>query len=247
MPVIVLNKSIGQTPKELVEEYKKNNNIKKISYCGRLDPMAHGIILALTNDDCKFQDYYLTLDKVYEFDIVFGISTDSHDPLSKNITISDNDFDLEQLEKLIVNKYTGKISQKYPLCSSYTVDVGVGRKIPLWYAFKNNLLPHNFVLPSKTVDIKSFKIINHKLVEDSKLFDDFIVDLKKVNDLGESFGKQTAITFYNSNKNNKKYNVCSCEVKCSSGTYIRSLVRDISKDLNKYAIAHRIKRTEMVF
>ena len=137
--------------------------------------------------------------------------------------------------------------QKYPFCSSYTVDVGTGRKIPLWYAFKSGLLPHNFVLPSKTVDIKSFKIINHKLVEDYKLFDDFIEDLKKVNDLDESFGKQNAINFYSSYKSNKKYNVCSCEVKCSSGTYIRSLVRDISKDLNKNAIAHRIKRTEVVF
>ena len=50
MPVLRLYKSIGRTPLEVINEYKDKNKttIEKISYAGRLDPMAEGQLLVLT-------------------------------------------------------------------------------------------------------------------------------------------------------------------------------------------------------
>jgi tRNA pseudouridine(55) synthase len=242
MPIITLNKNIGQTPKELIEEYKQKNGIKKASYCGRLDPMASGLMLVLTEDDCKKQDKYLKMYKTYEFDMVFGIWTNSHDPLNNNIKLYDEHVNQEEIEKLLLEKYIGNINQKFPLCSSYTIDIGLNKKIPLWEAFKSNLISTDYELPSKSINIKNFEILDYKLISDNELFHQFISDINKVKDVNNNFGKNEALSFYSTNQNNKMFQVFTCKVTGSSGTYIRGLTRDISQDLGKHAIANRIKR-----
>ena len=53
---------------------KDNNNIlngiNKVCYCGRLDPMARGLVLLLVGDECKKMDDYLSTIKEYEFEIL---------------------------------------------------------------------------------------------------------------------------------------------------------------------------------
>lgn len=242
MPVITLQKEIGQTPKELIENYKNKQGIKKASYCGRLDPLASGLMLILTDEDCKHQNKYLGMSKTYTFNIIFGIWTDSHDPLNDNIKLYDEYIDIEELENLVKQKYTGVINQQYPLCSSYTIDIGLNKKIPLWEAFKNKLIPVDYELPSKLINIKNFDILDNRTLNDYELFGEFICDINKVEDYNNSFGKTQAIDFFKSKSSNKNYQVISCKVTGSSGTYIRGLVRDISSDLGKHAIAHKIKR-----
>ena len=244
MPIITLHKEIGQTPKELIEQYKNTHGIKKASYCGRLDPLASGLMLILTDEDCKSQNKYLSMSKTYTFNIIFGIWTDSHDPLNDNIKLYDEYVDIEQFENLIKQKYVGDINQQYPLCSSYTIDVGLNKKIPLWEAYKNNLISTDYQLPSKNITIKKFDILDSKTLNDHELFEEFICDIDKVEDCNDSFGKKKALIFFKSNSNNKNYQVITCKVTGSSGTYIRGLVRDISKHLGKHAIAHRIRRIE---
>lgn len=241
MPILFINKDIGLTPKELVDEYKKDNSIKKVSYCGRLDPMASGLMLILTEEDCKSQEKFLDLSKTYEFKLVFGINTDSHDPLNSNITLFDEVVNINELNKLIESKYLGKIKQSYPLCSSYTIDIN-NKKIPIWKAFKNNMLHKDFELPYKYINISEFIINNAYKVNDKELFNDFIRDISKVTDINKNFGKKEAIDFYKNSVDNKEYQVVNCRVTGSSGTYIRGLARDIANDLKLHCIAYRIKR-----
>jgi len=241
MPILFINKNIGLTPKELVDEYKINNNIKKVSYCGRLDPMASGLMLILTEEDCKAQDKFMKLSKTYEFKLVFGINTDSHDPLNSNIKLYDEFINVDELNKLIESKYLGLIKQSYPLCSSYTIDIN-NKKIPIWKAFKTNILPEGFELPYKYINISEFTINNAYKVNDKELFNDFIQDITNVTDINKNFGKKEAINFYKNNINNKEYQVVDCKVTGSSGTYIRGLARDIANDLKLHCIAYKIKR-----
>ena len=65
-----INKPLGFTPLELIERYKKENNIsKKISFAGRLDPMAYGLMILLEGEECKKQEISCGKDKIYEFRI----------------------------------------------------------------------------------------------------------------------------------------------------------------------------------
>ena len=52
-------KDIGQTPLELINTIKIDNDKKiKYSYAGRLDPMARGQMIILQGIECKSKDNY---------------------------------------------------------------------------------------------------------------------------------------------------------------------------------------------
>ena len=53
--LVIVNKPIGKTPLEMVQFFKKNNPEyaeSTISYAGRLDPMAHGLLILLIGGVC---------------------------------------------------------------------------------------------------------------------------------------------------------------------------------------------------
>lgn len=83
-PYVVLYKKVGQTPLHVLEAYKNEHpelaNVP-MAYAGRLDPMAEGKLLVLQGDECKVQEKYHSLDKEYEFEVLFGVSSDTADVL----------------------------------------------------------------------------------------------------------------------------------------------------------------------
>lgn len=79
-------KPIGQTPLEALEKFRAKKKLPKelkITYAGRLDPMAEGVLLLLTGDKVHEKEKYLNLDKTYRAQILFGVSTDTFDVLGK--------------------------------------------------------------------------------------------------------------------------------------------------------------------
>ena len=54
MGIITLYKPIGKTPLDMI----KCLNEKKATYAGRLDPMAHGLLIILTNEHCLNQKMF---------------------------------------------------------------------------------------------------------------------------------------------------------------------------------------------
>ena len=100
----------------MIEKFKKDNNIsKKISFAGRLDPMAYGLMILLVGDECKKQDLYCGKDKIYEFNIIYGFETDSLDILGISKKIDKKVIDYKKL--------TGKKLQQYPVYSSKTLKI----------------------------------------------------------------------------------------------------------------------------
>ena len=142
MPIKIY-KPIGITPFELVKKFKTENNIsQKVSFAGRLDPMAHGEMVLLVGDECKKQDTYCGRDKIYEFDILYGFTTDTLDILG--ISCQNQKFENNNIEKL-----KGEYEQSYPLYSSKTI--GNKKKEPLWKLAQSGL--GNDLIPKKTVNI----------------------------------------------------------------------------------------------
>ncbi|MCE9548798.1 tRNA pseudouridine(55) synthase TruB, partial [Candidatus Nomurabacteria bacterium] len=80
--VIVLNKKEGETPLQALDKFRvKNKEYKyiKMTYAGRLDPMASGLLLALAGEETKNKEKYLKLKKEYDFEVLFGFATDTYD------------------------------------------------------------------------------------------------------------------------------------------------------------------------
>ena len=82
---VFVNKQPGETPLEALARYRATRPdlvaTTPMTYAGRLDPMASGTLLVLVGDECKNKDAYLGLDKEYEIEVLFGISTDTQDAL----------------------------------------------------------------------------------------------------------------------------------------------------------------------
>ncbi|MBU0611874.1 hypothetical protein KKB58_00360, partial [Patescibacteria group bacterium] len=125
--VILLNKKEGETPLEALENFRKKNIEYKnlpMTYAGRLDPMASGLLIILAGEEVKKKKKYLLLPKKYEFSVLFGFATDTHDILGKIVREGEYDISNEELKKLLENNlkhFTRKFTQKYPMYSSKTV------------------------------------------------------------------------------------------------------------------------------
>ena len=241
MPVFI-EKKIGETPKEIIDRYKKDNkDVVKASYAGRLDPMANGLMILLINSECKQQDKYLKLSKTYEFDILFGFKTDTYDVLGK--LISYNLVKPDLVNNLEIKSYARKFTQKYPPYSSIVVN-----KQPLWWWSKNNKL-HEIEIPEKEVEIFSIREIKEPNVLSQDSLETIIKQM--INSLSpENFEKFRApeildiwAKFFKENEVMPL--IKSYRANVSSGTYIRGLTNQIGDDLGCGAIALNIKRIEI--
>ena len=125
--VLNLYKRMGETPRERLERLrteKPRYAMEVLSYAGRLDPLAEGVLLALVGGENLRREAYLSLDKEYTLDILFGFSTDSYDVLGR-VTDSADMSSLEALKRKNITEglreFQGKISQEYPPFSSKTI------------------------------------------------------------------------------------------------------------------------------
>src|SRR3989338_10830300 len=85
---VIVNKKKGQTPLDCINELKNTDeNLRKlpVTYAGRLDPLAEGVIVLLIGDECIKKDEYLKLPKEYELTILFGFATDTYDVMGRVI------------------------------------------------------------------------------------------------------------------------------------------------------------------
>ena len=71
--VIVLNKKEGETPLEAAESFRylhKAYKDIKMTYAGRLDPIASGLLLILAGEEIKNKEKYLNLNTIRVFEIL---------------------------------------------------------------------------------------------------------------------------------------------------------------------------------
>jgi tRNA U55 pseudouridine synthase TruB len=75
-------KEWGKTPLETLDALRaKYPSLAglPLSYAGRLDPLAEGLMLVLVGEINKDRERYLHLNKTYEVEILFGVKTDTGD------------------------------------------------------------------------------------------------------------------------------------------------------------------------
>lgn len=236
---IVLYKNLGETPLQCLERFRLEHTEYKdeiLSYAGRLDPMAEGLLLVIVGDANKAKEKYLTLDKEYEFQILWGIETDTYDILGKVVDTSlspPSDLEIQEAMK----QFVGEFYQEYPPYSSKTVN---GKPLYEW-AREGRL--HEIEIPKKRVNIKSLKFITTRNIFSYEVQGDVLKRIKLVN--GDFRQEEIKDTWIHETNNRKDFFVTSAVAFVSSGTYIRSLCHALGKKLGVHAIAYHIKRTRI--
>lgn len=238
--VIFLNKKEGETPLQALETFRsKNKEYKDIpmSYAGRLDPMAEGLLLILAGDKIKEKDKYLSLDKEYEFQILFGFATDTYDILGKvnySTILTNSRIELEKEIKKNLKDFKGHFIQKYPIYSSKTVK---GKAL-----FKYGREGKDVAIPEREVHVKKIKFLDLKKINSKKLLESIKKRIAKVKG---DFRQQEIIKIWEKelSSNNTSFYLGSFVVSCGSGTYVRAIANDLGTKMSIPALAYSIKRT----
>jgi len=239
--IITLNKKEGETPLEALENFRHTNKAyknSKMTYAGRLDPMASGVLLVLADEETKDKDKYLGLNKEYEFEILFGFSTDTYDILGKVVKSKNLKIKKEELEKIIqkeLKNFKGKLIQKYPIYSSKTVS---GKQL-FQYAREGEEVE----IPEREINIKKVNLIKIKKLKGHLLKEKINKRIDRVN--GDFRQKEINKIWAQSIDEKEDYFIAGFNIKCGSGTYVRGVANSLGENIGTPALAWTIKRTKV--
>ena len=227
----VIEKPCGCTINQFIQKYKTDNNIKKLCFCGRLDPMARGKILILINEECKMMPNYLNLDKTYQFEICFGFQTDTDDFLGiiEKKTDAMIPPNLNQIIEHILNISDYEFEQKFHKYSSKRINGKTLREQEI------------NIIPTHKVKIYKTKYLNIFMSNFNNFINNIINDINTI-DKNKDFRQNEIIEQW---KNINREYICSIkiEMKVSSGFYVRQFVRDLHKMFDFPMVVYDINRT----
>ena len=242
----IIWKDIGETPLEALERYRASQindgrtefSGMPMTYAGRLDPMAEGELIILWGDECRNKEKYLGLDKEYEVEIIFGITTDTYDALGMAKLGGTSQLKNGTIERLDLSKYVGKCTEAYPPYSSKTFK---GKQ--LHELARARELPEE--MPTKETEIYSIEVIPPYDRYDAQALKARI--LSTISLVMGDFRQEAIMKRWNEvlEVGPLEYPVLKIRVKCSSGTYMRSLAHRIGIDVGIGAFALSIKRTKI--
>jgi len=240
--VLNLYKEKSETPLQTIERFvAKHPEYKgvKMTYAGRLDPMAEGVLIVLTGEKNKEREVYTSLDKDYEFEFVLGIETDTNDVLGKITDIKELKKISEKDVEKNLKKYTGKFNQKYPAYSSKVVG-----GVPLFDLARKGKLD-NIVMPEHQIEVKNIEFLGAREIS-AKDFKIYIED--GVNKVIGDFRQKEILKVWNSyftENAPENFYIYKVKVTSTSGFYVRQLVSDVGRDLGFGAITTSILRTRV--
>ena len=226
--VLKLYKNRGETPLECLNRFKNDNpeyNGDKMTYAGRLDPLAEGVLIALVGEECKNKEKYLGMDKEYEVDVLFGFATDTYDPLGKVTNVASDPFVIPaeagiQVDSInldsrlrgidtreVLQSFVGKFSQKYPEYSSKNIKkilevrnrknggLALRRSTATGKGESSIFSEEGEEIPSKEVEIKSIDLLDERTISKDAL-EKYITD--SVNLVKGDFRQKEILESWNS-------------------------------------------------
>lgn len=246
-----IEKKVGETPLHALSRLREKHGINPeipLSYAGRLDPMASGTLLVLCGEECKKQEKYHRLDKIYRFEVLFGASSDTGDVLGiVSGTRGRRSIDGDMLQK-VCRSLEGSHSLPYPVYSSKTV-----KGIPLHtWALQGKL--HLITIPLNPFSIYSINFTGVRSLSAPDLLSliskkifllPTVTDPKKA--LGKDFRRAEVHESWKIfiEKNQGSFQIATFEASVSAGTYIRSLAPLLGEKLGMDALAYSIHRVRI--
>jgi tRNA pseudouridine55 synthase len=240
MEIFNTYKPLGWTPLQVIEHLQKTNSDligKSITYAGRLDPAAEGVLILLTGEAIKNKDAFLNLPKIYHAKFLFGVATDSYDVLGLATKAIPTNFELDKIRE-ILNTYLGKRAFTLPPYSSAVVK---GKALFQW-ARENRL--KEIELPKKEFEIKKIALQNLSTITAKSIYKTIS---NTINLVQGDFRQNQITTRWQENlqNGNQNFQVLELILTVGSGTYIRAIADQIGKDLGSSAILFSLVRTEV--
>ncbi len=277
-PTLELYKNEGETPLECLERFRSGNpeyTDAPLSYVGRLDPMAEGILLVVVDEENKQREKYLCLDKVYEVVVLLGIETDTGDVLGichphesrdpKNSVMHTLRMLYFSLPFVRKNKASLRVKHSKPSVdlNSYrdqiikTLNSLVGTLTQPYPDYSSKTVNGKPLfqwaregrLEEIEIPTKTSTIYSIELLDISEIKTADLVNqaIWRIGKVKGDFRQDKIKESWKTllNGHEEKFPLISIRVACSSGTYMRTLAEEIGKMQGTVGFAWKIKRTKI--
>lgn len=223
--IILVDKPIGMTSREVVNKVSKILKTKQIGHTGTLDPMASGVLVLCVGKATKLVELLTAEKKEYIAEMLFGIETDTLDTTGSIIKEEKKQITKEQVIKTL-NSMTITYQQEVPKYSAIHVN---GKK--LYEYARNN---EQVELPSKQVTI--YEINFEKEVEFNRY--QFKVKVSKgtyirsfIRDIAYKLDTVASMSMLRRTKQGK-YDICDCDTleQIEKGHYHIIPIEEVLKD-----------------
>lgn len=149
--LIIVNKPINYTSRDVVNKLTSFFGTKKIGHTGTLDPIATGVLVCLMGKYTHLVSEITALDKEYIAEIKLGQKTDTGDITGK--VIAEKSFSLNKDDILkTFQKFIGSYNQEVPIYSAVKIN---GKKL-YEYARENQ----EVTLPKRKVTIYNLELLS---------------------------------------------------------------------------------------
>jgi tRNA pseudouridine55 synthase len=219
--VLPVWKEVGPTSHDVVDMVRRVARIRQVGHTGTLDPAAEGLLVLCLGPYTKLVPYLTDTNKVYRGWFALGVETDTDDSDGKPIAVANASGVDEARVREAAARFVGEIEQIPPRFSA----VKVGGKKLYEYARAEQAV----VIEPRRVRIDRFEIGQVKPIE---LPEDFIERAHQNPELGKEFEHLLGT-----------FRQVEFEVAVSSGTYVRSLARDLGRALGCGGFLLRLART----
>lgn len=234
-----VNKPVGMTNgqvMELLREKVPELRERSLSYAGRLDPMAGGVLPIVDGKETAVREQVLGLNKTYVVEFLLGIGSDSGDVLGM-ARVADVLKDVAKIEA-VVKKVKELSRLPAPPYSSIPYQ---GK--PLWWWAKNNRLPA--VLPQTKCSVKSINLVALGSIRLHHIVDSVVPCIRALR--GDFRQNEIVAQWKELELSNPTLELekITLEIECGSGTYIRAIVSWMGEQLRTRALVYSLVRTRV--
>ena len=186
----------------------------KVGHGGTLDPLASGVLPVALGEATKLAGRMLDADKGYDFTIRFGEETSTLDAEGDVVAQSDVRPSLAQIEN-VLERFRGEISQVPPAYSALMVD---GRR-----AYDRARAGEDVAMVERRVSVHHLRV--------------------RAGPADTSFASTALEQESPSSGPGQAVQESTLSARVSKGTYIRSLARDIARELGAAGHVTMLRRT----
>ncbi len=216
--ILLMDKPVGWSSHRVVNFVRRATGVKRVGHTGTLDSFATGLLIILVGREfTKLQDTFLKQDKTYECQFELGYETTTLD--------STGELTKSCEQTLLLSIDQAKVQTALSALTGTQL-----QRPPAFAAIKQSgtaLYQHARELLKQSDGVEQLE--NWQATLPTREVTVYSMQL---------------CSFVAGNANHPNPSV-TIEVGCSSGTYIRSLIRDVGEKLGTYATATALHRTSI--
>lgn len=234
--MFLVYKQPGELLSELLDRVRERERLDKdvpLTYAGRLDPLAEGVMIILAGEEVHQKERYTKLRKQYTFDILLGVGTDTHDALGRIEQVLPFE-DPEERIRSEAETFLGVTEQRYPAYSSKTIN-----GTPLFALARAGNVPDH---PTHAVEMFALRCLGKRKVLGGVLADEA---QEKVSAVSGDFRQSETVSDWRNfgeEYQSVEFVITRFVATVGSGFYIRQYAHDLGERLGVPALAWWIRR-----